>query len=149
MEADNADKVHGRTVRRALNTSGYHYCRPRKKGFCKNQVWNLSKQLIKVAANLNARLDFCKNNRKRKPGQSLWNKHVAIYLDAKGFQYKIQPLREARAPSPCEWRKINEGLKSGCTAKGSKEGCVNVNFMIVAFLIVVKVLFYAITIKRH
>ena len=82
------------------------------------------------AADLNARLEFCKNIRKRKLGQSFWNNHVAIYLDAKGFQYKTQPLDQARAPSAREWRKRNEGLKFGCTAKGSKEGCVNVNFMV-------------------
>ena len=28
------------------------------------------------------------------------------------------------------WRKRNEGLNFGCTAKDSKEGCVNVNFMV-------------------
>ena len=117
METGVADKVHGRTVRRVLNTAGYHYCRSRKKGLLR-------------AADLNARLDFCKNIRKRKLGQSFWNNHVAIYLDAKGFQYKTQPLDQARAPSAREWRKRNEGLKFGCTAKGSKEGCVNVNFMV-------------------
>ena len=75
-------------------------------------------------------LIFAKNIRKRKLGQSFWNNHVAIYLDAKGFQYKTQPLDQARALSAREWRKRNEGLKFGCTAKGSKEGCVNVNFMV-------------------
>ena len=75
-------------------------------------------------------LIFAKNIRKRKLGQSFWNNHVAIYLDAKGFQYKTQPLDQARAPSAREWRKRNEGLKFGCTAKGSKEGCVNINFMV-------------------
>ena len=32
MKAGVADKVHGCTSRRVLNTAGYHYCRPRKKG---------------------------------------------------------------------------------------------------------------------
>ena len=117
MEASVADKVHGRAVRRVLNTAGYYYCRSRKKG------------LLRVA-DLNARSDFCKNICKRKLGQSFCNNHVAIYLDAKEFQYKTQPLNQARTPSAREWRKRNEGLKFRCTVKGSKEGCVNVNFMI-------------------
>ena len=54
------------------------------------------------ATDLNARLEFCKNIRKRKLGQSFWNNHVAIYLDAKGFQYKTEFLYQARAPSACE-----------------------------------------------
>ena len=86
MEAGVADKMYGHTIRRVLNTSGYHYCRSRKKGFLR-------------APDLNARLDFCKNICKRKLGQSFWNNHVAIYLDAKGFQYEPQPLNQVRAPS--------------------------------------------------
>ena len=117
MEAGVADKVHGCTVRRVLNTAGYHYCRSIKKGLLR-------------AADLNARLDFCKNIRKRKLGQIFWNNHVATYLDSKGFQYKTQPLDQARAPSAREWRKRNEGLKFGCTAKGTKEGSINVNFVV-------------------
>ena len=38
------------------------------------------------------------------------NNHVAIYVDAKGFQYKTQPLDQARARSNCEWSKRNEGI---------------------------------------
>ena len=89
MEAGVADKVHGRTVRRVLNTAGYRYCRSRKK------------RLLR-AVDLNARLDFCKNIRIRKLGRSFWNNHVVIYVDAKGFQYKTQPLDQARAPSARE-----------------------------------------------
>ena len=57
MDAGVADKVHGRTVRRVLNTASYHYCSSRKKGLLR-------------AANFNARLDFCENIRKKKLGQS-------------------------------------------------------------------------------
>ena len=32
MEAVVADKAHGRTARRVVNTAGYHCCRSRKKG---------------------------------------------------------------------------------------------------------------------
>lgn len=38
-----------------------------------------------------------------------------------------KPIRLIRQE---EWRKRSEGLKRGCTAKGSKEGAVNVNFMV-------------------
>ena len=83
MQAGDVDKVHRCTVRRALNTAGYHYCRSRKKGLLRS-------------ADLNARLHFCKTIRKRKLGQSFWNNHVAIYLDATGFQYKTQPLDQGK-----------------------------------------------------
>ena len=48
IEADVADKVHGRTVRRVLNAAAYHYCKLRKK------------ELLR-AANLNAGHGFCRN----------------------------------------------------------------------------------------
>ena len=117
MQAGDVDKVQTHTVRRALNTAGYHYCRSRKKGLLRSP-------------DLNARLHFCKTIRKRKLGQSFWNNHVAIYLDAKGFQYKTQPFYQAKATSARAWNKRNEGLKLGCAAKVSKEGCVNVNFIV-------------------
>ncbi len=37
---------------------------------------------------------------------------------------------QARAPGAREWRKRGEGLKFNCTAKGKKEGGINVNFMV-------------------
>ena len=50
-------------------------------------------------------------------------------MDANGFQFKTKPLdQEARAPSVREWRKKGEGLH--ITAKGTKEGAVNANFMV-------------------
>ena len=52
MEAGVVDKVHGHRVRRVLNKAGYQFCRSRKKG-------------LLGAADLNARLDFCKNIRNR------------------------------------------------------------------------------------
>ena len=117
MEAGIAGKVHERTVKKVLNTPGYHYC------------WSSKEGLLR-AADLNSRLDFCKNIYKTKLGQRSWNNHVAIYLDAEVFQYKAQHLYQARAPSAREWRKRNEGLKFRCTVKASKEGCVNVNFVV-------------------
>lgn len=117
LHAGISKKVCNKTVRNVLNKAGYHYCRSRKKG------------LLKIA-DLKTRIDFCETLKNRNLGQNFWNKHIAIYLDGKGFQYKTKPLDQARAPSACEWKKKNEGLNFNCTAKGQKEGCVNVNFMV-------------------
>ena len=40
------------------------------------------------------------------------------------------PHGQARAPRARQWRKRGEGLKFRCTAKGKKEGCTNVHFMV-------------------
>jgi len=117
LEAGVAHKVHIRTVRRILNQAGYHYCRSRKKGLLRR-------------ADLHARVDFCRKIRRRKLTQNFWENQISIYVDGKGFQFKTMPLDQARAPSAREWRKRCEGLKFGCTAKGSKEGSVNANFMV-------------------
>ena len=67
MKAGVADKVHGCTSRRVLNTAGYHYCRPRKKGLLR-------------AADLHTRLDIWKDIRKRKLGQRFRNNHIMLYI---------------------------------------------------------------------
>ena len=77
-----ADKVHVQTVRRILNTAGYHSCKSRKKGHLRT-------------TGINAGHDICRNILKRKLCQNIWNNHVAIYLDAKVFKYKSQPLDQA------------------------------------------------------
>ena len=51
-------------------------------------------------------------------------------LTVKDLIFKTNPLDQARAPKAREWRKKNEGLEIGCTAKGKKEGSVNSNFMV-------------------
>lgn len=117
QEAGVCDKVTNRTVRNVMNNEGYHYCRSRKKGLLRRE-------------DLKARVGFCKGITKRKLTQNFWNENIAMYLDAKGFQFKTRPLDQARAPAAREWRKQNEGLKFGCTAKGSKEGAVNANFIV-------------------
>ncbi len=38
------------------------------------------------------------------------------------FAYKTNPKHQAIAPTGRVWRKANEGLKAGCTAKGKKCG---------------------------
>jgi hypothetical protein len=109
--------VSNRTIRNILNKEGYHYLRSRKKG-------------LLHAADLKARKKFCQKVRRRKLNQDFWNKGISLYLDGKGFEYKSNPHDQARAPRARQWRKRGEGLNFRCTAKGKKEGCTNVNFMV-------------------
>ena len=53
-----------------------------------------------------------------------------MYVDGKGFAWKKNPLDQARAPKARIWRKSNEGLEFGCTAKAGKAGTTNLNFII-------------------
>ena len=109
--------VCNRTVRRLLNKSGYYYLQSRKKG-------------LLFKSDLKKRLSFCRNIRTLKVGQEFWNEGISFYLNGKGFEYKMNPMDQARAPATREWRLKGEGLKFGCVAKGKKEGSKKANFMI-------------------
>lgn len=109
--------VSNRTVRRALKSMGYNYCRSRKKGL-------MSKKDLKQ------RLTFCRKVKKRNLGKTFWRNGISFYFDATGFCYKRNPMDEATAPTAREWRLRNEGLELGCTAKGSKEGRKQAKFMV-------------------
>lgn len=109
--------VCNRTVRNRLHDNDYRYLRSRKKG-------------LLYKRDLEARVKYCKSIRKRKLTQEYWNTGISMYLDGKGFQFKTNPRDMARAPKAREWRRPGEGLNYGCTAKGSKEGAVNANFMV-------------------
>ena len=54
---------------------------------------------------------------------------MSFYLDAVGFTYKTNPCDQARSPGAMLWRRANEGLEVGCTAKGQKEGTKQVHFI--------------------
>ena len=56
------------------------------------------------------------------PKTPISTEKVAFYLDGVSFAYKGNPKSEAQAPAGKVWRRSNEGLKSGYTAKGSKCG---------------------------
>ena len=56
------------------------------------------------------------------PKTPISTEKVAFYLDGISFAYKGNPKSEAQAPAGKVWRRSNEGLKSGCTVKGSKCG---------------------------
>jgi hypothetical protein len=109
--------VTSRTVRHYLNEQGYWYLQTRKKG-------------LLHAKDLKSRARFCRKIKKKQLGEEFWRTGISFYLDGKGFQYKSNPYDQARAPGAREWRKRGEGLKFNCTAKGKKEGSINVNFMV-------------------
>ena len=111
------EHVDNRTVRRSLNRQGFRFRTTRKKGVLK-------------ASDLPKRLRFCRKVRRLKLGKDFWRKGVSFYLDGKGFAFKTNPLDQAKSPRAKEWIKDGEGLSLGCTAKGSKEGVRNANFMV-------------------
>ena len=112
-----AEHVSNRTVRRSLNRSGYGHRTTRKKG-------------VLLASDLPKRMRWCRKVRRLGLGREFWRKGISFYLDGVGFPYKSNPLDQARAPSAKAWMKEDERLAQGCTAKGSKEGVRNANFMI-------------------
>ena len=107
-------RVSNRTIRRVLQRAGYKYCQSRKKG-------------LLSASDREKRVKFCRRIKNLKSIE-FWKKHVSIYLDGVGFQYKTKPFDQAKAPNSRAWRKKSEGLKLTC--KGQKEGAVNANFMV-------------------
>ena len=67
------------------------------------------------------RVEFTRKNQENYP-PTVWAETVAFYLYGLSFVYKTNPMDQARAPKGRVWRKISEGLKQGCLAKGSKAG---------------------------
>ncbi len=110
-------KVSNPTFRRHLSNMGYGYRSTRRKGILKQN-------------DLKKRLQFAHKLKKLGLGLDFWKKGISFYLDAVGFIYKKNPLDQARAPSAREWRRADEGLSFGCTAKGKKEGSTQVKFMV-------------------
>ena len=47
---------------------------------------------------------------------------ICLYLDAKHFIHKTNPMDQAKAPKSLVWRKKNEDLIKGCPSKGNKAG---------------------------
>ena len=107
---------------RYLHRLGYSYRRTRKKGVLK-------------MSDIRKRLRFVRKIRrlyKYHENQSLvlWTKQISMYLDGVGFEYKSNPYEHSKTPGAREWRLRNEGLKRGCTTKGSKEGTTKVRFIV-------------------
>ena len=96
------------TVSRFLNREGYYYLQARKKG-------------LLTKTDMRTRRIFARRLQKEF-SKDVWTKDIAFYLDGTGFTYKRNPLDQALSPKARVWRKRSEGLKQGCTAKGSKTG---------------------------
>ena len=107
--------VSNRTIRRTLNRAGYKYLTTRKKG-------------VLSELDYEKRMKFCKKVLKRKLGKHFWTHNISFYLDGTGFEFKVNPFDQARAPGAREWRTSSEGLQ--VTAKGKKEGVTKSNFMV-------------------
>ena len=61
---------------------------------------------------------------------AFWQRDIAMYIDAVGFEYKTNPYELARNLGKKEWRRVDEGLHYACTSKGQKEGKKQVRFMV-------------------
>jgi len=99
--------VSNRTLRRTLN-NGYGSRTARRKR-------------ILLPRDIKEQLRFARWITKDKE-RDFWTKEVNFYLDGVSFYYKRNPVSQARAPQGKIWRKKDEGLALGCTAKGKKEG---------------------------
>ncbi len=108
MESVNVIDVSVRTVTRFLRANGYKYLQARKKGLVSD------KDKLK-------RVRFARKMIKEYE-RDVWTKDIAFYLDGVSFAYKRNPKDQAIATTGRVWRKANEGLKAGCTAKGKKCG---------------------------
>ena len=99
--------VSNRTIRRKLNDHGYKFLQARRKGL-------MSRKDHKH------RLQFAKHIIKNYNNDNLWKEQLSFYLDGTIWVYKTNPCDQATNSQARLWRKPSEGLKFGCTAKGTK-----------------------------
>jgi hypothetical protein len=73
---------------------------------------------------LKKRLTFAKTVKARfqANGRDLWTQGISFYLDGASFTHKYHPLDQAQAPKTRIWRRPNERLSQGLTAKSAHEG---------------------------
>ena len=111
MLAGLAGKVSDESVRLVLHADGLAFRNAAKKGVLKKE-------------DLDKRLAFAKKIQKRFPncGRDLWKTGIAFYLDGVSFTHKTHPMDQAQAPKKKLWRRRNERLKQGMTAKSNNEG---------------------------
>lgn len=102
------ENVSQQTVRRALHKEGYRYLHSRKKG-------------LLTQKDLNRRLKFARKAIKRLP-ENFWRHGIGFYFDGAGFAHKYNPHDEAKSTKTMAWRRPDEGLQPGCTARGSHVG---------------------------
>ena len=96
-------RVSTKTVQRFLHREGYQYLHARQKG-------------LLTETDLVKRLKFARKM-KRDHSTNFWTENISFYLDGVSFVHKYNPADQARAPSGRIWRKQQEGLAFGCTAK--------------------------------
>ena len=104
----NMNYVSCKTVQRYLHSQGYKYLNARQKG-------------LLMETDLAKRLRFARKI-KREHSENFWKENISFYLDGVSFVHKCNPADQARAPSGRIWRKEQEGLALGCTAKGAHCG---------------------------
>ena len=76
------------------------------------------------------RLKYAKRIKRLKLALEFWTKGIRFYLDSTGFEYKRNPMDQARALTAWKWGLVNEGTKLGCRSKGKKEGTTQGKFMV-------------------
>ena len=99
------------TVRLVLHSDGFGFRNAAKKGVLKKE-------------DLKKRLEFARKVAARFPnhGRDLWTTGIAFYLDGVSFTHKTHPMDQAQAPRKKIWRRRNERLRAGMTAKSNNEG---------------------------
>lgn len=90
-------------------------------GLSKRQT---AKKGVLTKSDLVKRLEFAKKVKRMFGSESmkLWTEGIGFYLDGASFTHKYHPLDQAQAPKTRIWRKENERLKFGLTAKSNHEG---------------------------
>ena len=103
--------VSDETVRRLLHRHNYGYKHAAKKG-------------VLSRVDTVKRLDFAKMIKRRFQDRQtdLWTKGISFYIDGVSFTHRYNPRDQAQAPKTMVWRKPNERLNLGLTAKSSHEG---------------------------
>ena len=104
-------KVCDESVRLVMKSNGFKKRCAAKKGI-------LSKK------DLQERYSFAKKIKQKfeNNGCHLWKEGIAFYLDGASFTHKYHPLDQAQAPKSRIWRRQNERLSFGLTAKSNHEG---------------------------
>lgn len=85
---------------------------------------NAAKKGVLKKEDLPKRLEFAKKVLRRfeNSGRVLWKTGIGFYLDGVSFTHKFNPLDQAQAPRKKIWRRKNERLSFGLTAKSNNEG---------------------------
>ena len=84
--------VSNRTVRRCMNNAGYQHLQSRKKGRL-------------IPSDLKKRVAFCRQQLSQQRGEEFQATGISFSLNGKGFEFKTNPIDQARAPKRRKWRK--------------------------------------------